>query len=75
MALINRMNHFLSLHGYAKSISKKLIIAFRKRGDQVEKLKKHILESPFRVIVCGDFNDSPVSYTYYKFSSIMQRFE
>jgi endonuclease/exonuclease/phosphatase family metal-dependent hydrolase len=29
----------------------------------------HILKSPYPVIVCGDFNDSPVSYTYQKISA------
>ena len=34
------------------------------RTKQVERLKDHIGHSPYPVIVCGDFNDTPVSYTY-----------
>jgi len=33
------------------------------RADQAEILKKYISESPYPVIVCGDFNDVPTSYT------------
>jgi endonuclease/exonuclease/phosphatase family metal-dependent hydrolase len=36
----------------------------RKRANQAEKIAKHIASSPYPVIVCGDFNDIPVSYTY-----------
>ena len=34
------------------------------RAEQAEKLKKHIEQSPYPVIVCGDFNDTPQTYTY-----------
>ena len=40
--------------------------AFVKRAQQAKKIAAHIKSSPFPVIVCGDFNDSPVSYTYQK---------
>lgn len=33
------------------------------RADQSEVVKRYISESPFPVIVCGDFNDVPTSYT------------
>jgi endonuclease/exonuclease/phosphatase family metal-dependent hydrolase len=29
-------------------------------------MAKHIDVSPYPVIICGDFNDTPVSYTYNK---------
>ncbi|MFH0999552.1 MAG: endonuclease/exonuclease/phosphatase family protein, partial [Bacteroidota bacterium] len=29
-------------------------------------ISEHIKQSPYPVIVCGDFNDTPVSYTYHK---------
>src|SRR5204862_7418375 len=38
--------------------------AFIKRSQQVRVLHRHILESPYPVILCGDFNDTPSSYTY-----------
>lgn len=35
-----------------------------KRGNQAEMVKKHINSSPYPVIICGDLNDPPMSYTY-----------
>jgi endonuclease/exonuclease/phosphatase family metal-dependent hydrolase len=47
-----------------KDISVRLRDAYVMRANQVEMLKKHIASSPYRVIICGDFNDTPVSFTY-----------
>lgn len=49
-----------------KDISSKLKSAFIKRAKQTDKIKARINQSPFPVIVCGDFNDTPVSYAYHK---------
>lgn len=53
----------------AKNVFNRLKIAFKKRASQVDVLTKKIKESPYKVIVCGDFNDTPVSYTYNKVKS------
>ncbi|MFT6807489.1 MAG: endonuclease/exonuclease/phosphatase family metal-dependent hydrolase [Saprospiraceae bacterium] len=37
------------------------------RANQAEQVKKHIKASPYPVILCGDFNDPPMSYTYHTF--------
>ncbi len=42
----------------------KLKRAFIKRAEHADKLRENIDHCPFPVIVCGDFNDTPVSYTY-----------
>jgi len=42
----------------------KLRKAFIFRARQVDILKQDIANCPYPVIVCGDFNDSPFSYTY-----------
>ncbi|MGC9375403.1 MAG: endonuclease/exonuclease/phosphatase family protein [Bacteroidales bacterium] len=47
-----------------KDISTRLRDAFIKRANQAETLSKLIKKSPYPVILCGDFNDVPVSYTY-----------
>jgi endonuclease/exonuclease/phosphatase family metal-dependent hydrolase len=47
-----------------RNISMRLMEAFRLRARQVEVIQKHISKSPYPVIVCGDFNDTPISYTY-----------
>lgn len=38
--------------------------AFQMRAVQVREIRKYIDESPYEVIVCGDFNDTPVSFSY-----------
>lgn len=50
--------------GY-KSITQKLKTAFLKRAKQAETIREFILQSPYPVILCGDFNDSPTSYAYH----------
>jgi exonuclease III len=49
-----------------KNVGSKLKQAFIKRAEQAVLLEKHIAQSPYPVIVCGDFNDTPVSYSYHK---------
>jgi len=34
------------------------------RARQAEKVREHVLQSPYPVIVSGDLNDPPMSYTY-----------
>jgi endonuclease/exonuclease/phosphatase family metal-dependent hydrolase len=48
----------------AKMITKKLALAFSIRAKQARTVASHIRKCPFPVIVCGDFNDTPYSYTY-----------
>lgn len=47
-------------------ISFRLKDAYIKRAEQVEIISGQIASSPYHVIVCGDFNDTPVSFTYKK---------
>ncbi len=42
----------------------KLSHAFATRSLQAETIGRHVQNSPFPTIVCGDFNDTPVSYVY-----------
>lgn len=35
-----------------------------KRAEQVNVVLQHIAESPYPALVCGDLNDTPMSYTY-----------
>lgn len=50
----------------ARKVSFKLKNGFMLRAFQVRKLAEHIRKSPYPVVVCGDFNDTPVSYAYRK---------
>jgi len=49
-----------------QDLSVKLKTAFIKRAKQATIVSNHISKSPYPVIVCGDFNDTPISYTYSK---------
>ena len=42
--------------------------SFKIRGKEVDQIKEHMRESPYPIIVCGDFNDTPVSYAYRELS-------
>lgn len=50
----------------AKILYKKVGNAFTTRQHQVKALRAHIDSCQYPVIICGDFNDSPVSYAYHK---------
>jgi len=45
-------------------IANRLKNSFKKRAIEVDAIKKHMNKSPYPIIVCGDFNDTPVSYAY-----------
>jgi endonuclease/exonuclease/phosphatase family metal-dependent hydrolase len=49
-----------------KSLSISLKKGFSRRSLQSQLVKDNINKSPYPVIVAGDFNDTPVSYTYRK---------
>ncbi|MBN8701656.1 MAG: endonuclease/exonuclease/phosphatase family protein [Bacteroidetes bacterium] len=53
----------------SKKILSRLKSAFKKRALQAEAVAAHIAKCPYKVIVCGDFNDTPSSYAYSKISS------
>jgi endonuclease/exonuclease/phosphatase family metal-dependent hydrolase len=44
------------------NILRRLKHAYQKRAQQVDLIYDEIRKSPYRVIVCGDFNDTPSSY-------------
>lgn len=48
----------------AKHLLKRIRNAVQKRSAQAEELSLHISQSPYPVLLCGDFNDPPFSYAY-----------
>ena len=36
--------------------------------EEAQAIKEHIQNSPYPIILCGDFNDTPLSYAYYTIS-------
>ncbi|MDP4212158.1 MAG: endonuclease/exonuclease/phosphatase family protein [Bacteroidota bacterium] len=49
----------------SRSLAKKLKYALSLRGYQADTVRRHLDASPYPVILCGDFNDVPNSYTYF----------
>ena len=49
----------------SKSLAKKLKYALSLRGYQADTVRRRLDASPYPVIICGDFNDVPNSYTYF----------
>ncbi len=56
----------------SKTIISKLKHGYEFRGSQADLVNQKIQESPYPVIVCGDFNDVPNSYTYFKIRGELQ---
>jgi endonuclease/exonuclease/phosphatase family metal-dependent hydrolase len=52
-------------------ILKKIKTGFAKRSAQVDTIAHHIKLSPYKTIVCGDFNDPPWSYTYKQIRNLL----
>ncbi len=55
-----------NLSGTTLHLSRKLGTAYKTRARQADKIAELISLSPYKAIVCGDFNDVPVSYAYTK---------
>ncbi|MBO4282202.1 MAG: endonuclease/exonuclease/phosphatase family protein [Bacteroidales bacterium] len=50
----------------------KLRAAYGIRCLQVDSIVAHVARSPYPVVVCGDFNDTPWSYTYRQFGKCLK---
>jgi endonuclease/exonuclease/phosphatase family metal-dependent hydrolase len=55
----------------SKNILRRLKRAFVKRAKQADAIRLHISTCRYPVFVCGDFNDTPASYTYQQFKEIL----
>ncbi len=55
-----------------RNVFSKLRLAYLKRAEQARRVVEHIKTSPYPVIVCGDFNDTPMSYTYNQFNRFLK---
>jgi endonuclease/exonuclease/phosphatase family metal-dependent hydrolase len=51
---------------------KKIMVGFEKRATQVQKVAEHKNNFTGKTIVCGDFNDTSVSYAYHTLAKGMQ---
>ena len=77
-AELSQINAIKSLDGNhtqlpaARALASKMRHTFTTRARQAQLLHGLASESPYPVIVCGDMNDTPVSYTYYTVSQQLQ---
>ncbi|OKL42167.1 endonuclease/exonuclease/phosphatase family protein [Pontibacter flavimaris] len=56
----------------SRNLARRLRSGFISRAAQVQQLLEHVQASPYPVIVCGDFNDIPFSYTYNELAKALQ---
>lgn len=63
MKTINEQD-YSNLFNKSLSLLEEVKNGFVKRSVQTDLIQNSISTSPFPVLVCGDFNDSPTSYTY-----------
>jgi endonuclease/exonuclease/phosphatase family metal-dependent hydrolase len=70
-SLVVNNNNANKLQRFKKILSK-LVSAYEIRSNQAELIIEHIASSPYPAVVCGDFNDTPVSYAYHQISKNME---
>ena len=56
----------------SKSVFRLLKKGFDKRNEEVDELEKQIKISPYPVLLCGDFNETPYSYAYGKVGNYLE---
>ncbi len=56
----------------SKGIVARLRMGYKRRAEQVAIVKESMIACDFPKIICGDFNDIPVSYTYRQLSAGMK---
>jgi endonuclease/exonuclease/phosphatase family metal-dependent hydrolase len=56
---------------YYRMLFTKIMWGFQRRKAQVIKIKNEIKNTNENVILCGDFNDTPLSYTYHQMTEYL----
>lgn len=56
----------------AKGLVRKFLPVFKTHQEQVDILKNIVKESPYPVILAGDFNSVPNSYEYYTIANVLE---
>ncbi len=65
-AILHNKNDDGQLDEKAVKLYKKIAFAFEQRQEQARSVRAHIDTCEAPIIICGDFNDTPESYSYYK---------
>ena len=63
-AIADRMRRYQEVPDEFLQVHRRIREAFRIRAQQVESISEHLKTVAQPFILCGDFNDTPVSYTY-----------
>ena len=69
VALSNNDAEDTLAHTNLSDVVDKVVDSYRKRAVEVRNIASLVEESRHPVVVCGDFNDTPVSYAYGQFRS------
>ncbi|MDY4043608.1 MAG: endonuclease/exonuclease/phosphatase family protein [Marinifilaceae bacterium] len=48
-----------------RTLLQRLVLANKNRAKEATTIKNHMRKSPYPIILCGDFNDTPLSYPYH----------
>lgn len=67
--IIKRMSQKGQFTDEVKTVHENLAHHNRQRSEQVGQVHDHITSCPLPSLVCGDFNDTPMSYTYHRLAS------
>jgi endonuclease/exonuclease/phosphatase family metal-dependent hydrolase len=70
-----QLSQYKQKGGYAGKLKKlvsKLKNGATHRSYQVDKLMEHTATSPYPFIICGDFNEMPYSYNYFRFKANLE---
>ena len=65
-SLIKKISKTEDKSGEIIDLHDKIALTNKKRAEQVETLADSSAASPHPAVICGDFNDTPLSYTYHK---------
>ncbi|MFC4874987.1 endonuclease/exonuclease/phosphatase family protein [Negadavirga shengliensis] len=67
----DRLDNLEGIKSQYRNTIRKLKEGIQMRAWQIRILKEHIENSPYPVILAGDFNDVPYSHTYFSLKSIL----
>jgi endonuclease/exonuclease/phosphatase family metal-dependent hydrolase len=71
-AFVDQNRNQEELQRGGRRIVRRLKSAFQKRQSQVQRIEESIASCTLPVILCGDFNDTPISYTYHTFDHLLE---
>lgn len=66
ITVFSEHNNGKQVEAYGKSIVMKLKTAYEKRSEEVVRMLQDIPHDGRPIVMCGDFNDTPMSYTYHQ---------